>query len=164
MAGGVATIDRLVDAHGFIFLESAPHQCLIALFDGSLLGMRIEPGSQRILQVIPESLADQAGIQANQVVRRISYDDRFLDHASPDVPAEYVPSGILLLVDGRVHRWSPEELPRTALPVRPAQVISSLAALGLCLFLCGLSTYPLRDGTIMLLGFVSYAVLRFAFA
>jgi len=31
----------------------------------------------------------------------------------------------------------------------------------LCLSLCGLSMFVLRDGTVMMLGFAAYAILRF---
>ena len=131
------------------------------LFDGTLLGLEIEPTSRRIVRVQPGSLADEAHIKPGQVLRQMSSDDRSLEDAPRDIPAEYVRLGIVALVDDQIYRWSPEELPRRALPVRPTQIISSLSALGLCVLLCGLSVFRLRDGTIMWLGFAGYAVLRF---
>ena len=131
------------------------------MFDGTLLGLEIDPASRRILRVQPGSLADQADIKPGQTLQQVSLDDRTLKDAPRDIPAEYVRLGVVALVDDQIHRWSPEQLPGRAMPVRPTQVISSLAALGLCLLLCGLSVYQFREGTIMLLGFASYAILRF---
>ncbi|MCG8649070.1 MAG: prolipoprotein diacylglyceryl transferase, partial [Pirellulales bacterium] len=48
-----------------------------------------------------------------------------------------------------------------ALPVHPAQLISSVSSLLLCLGLCAAAYLPLRQGSVMLLGFAAYAVLRF---
>ena len=64
-------------------------------------------------------------------------------------------------IDGKRYRWGPDELPARALPVYPAQLISSVCALLLCIGLCGLSSQRLRDGAIMMLGFAGYAVMRF---
>ncbi len=45
--------------------------------------------------------------------------------------------------------------------MQPAQLISSVSSLGLCGVLCLASMYVRREGVIMMLGFASYAVLRF---
>ena len=132
------------------------------LFDGSLIGVDFDPATRHVKSVASGSLADRAKIQPSQTVQRIAYDPPSADQAAKDIPAEDVRPGIMALVDDRIHRWTPAQLPDRALPVRPAQIISSLAAFGLCLFLCGLSTYPLRTGTVMLLGFAGYSVLRYS--
>jgi phosphatidylglycerol:prolipoprotein diacylglycerol transferase len=84
-----------------------------------------------------------------------------LQLAPRDIPREEALPGVIATIDGKRYRWSPEELPKRALPVYPAQLISSVSGLLLCLVLLALSTWRFRDGTIMMLGFAGYAVLRF---
>jgi phosphatidylglycerol:prolipoprotein diacylglycerol transferase len=110
---------------------------------------------------MPGSLADKAGIQVGARLETLADDLTSLETASRAIPGEAAPLGVVATIDGRRYRWSPEELPPRALPVYPAQLISSIGALLLCLGLCGLSLWPLRDGMIMMIGFASYAVLRF---
>ena len=68
---------------------------------------------------------------------------------------------MIATIDGKRYRWSPEQLPDRALPVYAAQLLSSVSSLVLCLLLCGVSVFKYREGTVMMLGFAGYAVLRF---
>ncbi len=131
------------------------------LYDGQLLGFAYDSTTREIVNVRSGSLADEAGISVGQRLDQISNDQTRLAETSRAIPAEDVQTGVVVTVDGRRHRWSANELPMRALPVQPAQAISSVGALLLCLSLCALSLIPFRDGTIMMIGFASYAVLRF---
>jgi phosphatidylglycerol:prolipoprotein diacylglycerol transferase len=64
-------------------------------------------------------------------------------------------------IDGIRYGWPASQLPEVALPVRPAQIISSLSALGICLGLLALSPFCRRDGLLVVAGFAGYAVVRF---
>jgi phosphatidylglycerol:prolipoprotein diacylglycerol transferase len=68
---------------------------------------------------------------------------------------------VIATIDGKRYRWRPDELPTTALPVFAAQILSSLCSLLLCIGLCLIPASRFRDGTVMMLGFASYAILRF---
>ena len=81
--------------------------------------------------------------------------------APRELPEEEIIRGVVAEIDGRRYRWNPDELPKRALPVRPAQLISSFSSLTLCLLLCAVSPLFRRDGTVMMLGFAGYAVMRF---
>jgi phosphatidylglycerol:prolipoprotein diacylglycerol transferase len=126
---------------------------------GELLGLDVDPVSRKIRAVGQGTLADNAGIRPGGMVNEIAVDRTPREAAPRDIPAEDVRTGVIATIDGKRYRWSPDELPENALPVQPAQLISSFSALGLCLLLCLVSFH--RDGTVMMLGFAGYAVLRF---
>ncbi|MDA8745212.1 prolipoprotein diacylglyceryl transferase [Rubripirellula amarantea] len=128
---------------------------------GELLGFSYDEQTRAITSVKSSSLADQAGVKVGDQLNAIDYDYTPLEVAPRNVPAEDVQKGIALTVNARRIRWSPDELPPLALPVRAAQIISSLSALVMCVSLCWLSRLDFRTGTIMFLGFAAYAVLRF---
>ena len=128
---------------------------------GELLGFSYDSETRKITQVRPGSLAEQAGIQAGARLDELGSDYSSLDQAPRDLPAEDVQLGVFVTVDGRRIRWSPQELPSQSLPVRAAQIISSVSSLVLCVLLCGISLLRLRPGTVMFLGFAAYAILRF---
>lgn len=128
---------------------------------GELLGFSFDPKTRKILEVRSGSLAADAGIQAGARLDELGSDFSTLDQAARDMPAEDVQMGVFVTVDGRRIRWSPQVLPPRSLPVRAAQVISSVSSLVLCILLCGVSLLRLRTGTVMFLGFAAYAILRF---
>ena len=129
--------------------------------NGELMGFSYDESSRAITSVENDSLADKAGIHTGDRLNSIDYDFTPLETAPRDVPGEDVQKGIALTVNDRRIRWSPDELPDSALPVRAAQIISSLSSGVLCLGLCFLSRFDFRTGTIMLMGFAAYAILRF---
>ena len=128
---------------------------------GELLGFRYDEQTRQILSVEQGSLADQAGIQTGSTLEALGEDRTPLELASREIPREDARLGVVATIDGKRYRWSPDELPARALPVYPAQLISSVCALLLCFGLCSLPSERLRDGTIMMLGFAGYAVIRF---
>lgn len=131
------------------------------LQSGELLGLQINPETHRIQAVQPNSLANDAGIQIGSTVDHIRFDHSLAANTSSDIPAQNVRYGAEARIDGKTYRWSPSHLPDRALPVYAAQLLSSVSALALCLLLCGLSWFKLREGAVMMIGFASYAVLRF---
>ena len=128
---------------------------------GELLGFRFDPETRLITSISPAGLAERAGIKAGQKVDTLDRDYTPLATASRDIPAEDARTGVVATIDGRRYRWSPQELPKTALPVFAAQILSSVSSLVLCLGLCMIPVQRFREGTVMMLGFSSYAVLRF---
>ncbi len=128
---------------------------------GELLGFRYDAKTRRILAVEEGSLAEKAGIQVGSELESLADDLTAFELASREIPKEDALPGVVATIDGKRYRWGPDELPDRALPVYPAQLISSGSALLLCLVLCGLSLCRFRDGTIMMLGFAGYANLRF---
>ena len=128
---------------------------------GELLGFKFDETSRTITSVEPGSLADDAGIQPGARLDEMGPDFTTVLEGSDELPQEDVVAGVYVTVDGRRIRWSPQQLPPKSLPVRAAQIISSISSLILCLTLCGISLLPLRQGSVMFIGFAAYAVLRF---
>jgi phosphatidylglycerol:prolipoprotein diacylglycerol transferase len=129
---------------------------------GELIGFKYDAETRKIVEVRPDSLADQAGITVGSRLDELGPDYSSLDQAPRNLPLEDVQLGVYVTVDGRRTRWTPTELPDRALPVRAAQIISSGSSLVLCLALCAVSLFRLRTGSVMFIGFAAYAILRFA--
>lgn len=127
---------------------------------GDLVGIELSPTKETILAVQAGSLADQRGIRPGDQVDQFG-PVRSVELADPEKPAEETPLGLLAVVQGTEHYWSANDLPGRALPVRGTQVISAIGGLTLCVALCVLSRIAFRDGIIMLVGFIGYAILRF---
>jgi phosphatidylglycerol:prolipoprotein diacylglycerol transferase len=131
------------------------------LSSGELLGMNIDPETGRIRSVQSGSVAAELGIESGQTYQGGRADFQPLETADPALPQEQVLPGWILRVSGQTHVLGPEKLPARSLPVRAAQLISSLTGLALCLTLCAASLVFRRPGAIMFGGFASYAVVRF---
>ncbi|MAI31307.1 MAG: hypothetical protein CBE00_02635 [Planctomycetaceae bacterium TMED240] len=134
------------------------------LDSGELLGFAYDPDTRLITRITPGGLADRAGnIKVNQRIEVDHPTDDFrpLATASRDIPAEDARTGVVATIGGRRYVWSPNDLPETALPVFAAQILSSVSSLLLCLALCLIPAMRFREGTVMMLGFASYAILRF---
>ena len=128
---------------------------------GELLGFRFNEDSRKITEVSSGSLAEKAGVPIGGMLNGMGDDLSYLETASREIPSEQALPGLLVDIDGQRYRWSPDDLPSSALPVYPAQIISSLTGLTMCLLLCALSRIRLKDGMLMMVGFAAYAVLRF---
>lgn len=143
------------------------------LTEGELLGLAIEPTSTRsardgeiagrITHVHPDSPAARRGIQPGSIVNRIQLAPPPAETVRPQTPADDTSQlSAVAVVDGKPIVWHADELPPRALPVWPAQVISSVLGLMICGFLLLVSRYvPLREGALMAIGFITYAVGRF---
>jgi phosphatidylglycerol:prolipoprotein diacylglycerol transferase len=128
---------------------------------GELLGFRFDPETRLITSISPDGLAERAGIRTGQKLDTLAPDFTPLATASRDIPAEDARTGVIATIDGVRQRWAPSQLPATALPVFAAQILSSSTSLVLCICLCLIPATRFRDGTVMMLGFASYAILRF---
>lgn len=131
------------------------------LSTGELIGFQFDKESKQVTRVEGDSLAAKSGIRAGGTLQSMGNDLSYLAVASRELPAEQALPGFLIDIDGQRYRWSPEELPARALPVYPAQLISSLSGLCMCIFLCVLSSFSMKDGMLMMFGFSAYALLRF---
>ena len=131
------------------------------LANGELLGMNVDPKTGRIKSVVPDSIADELGITAGDVYESGDFDPSPFKTADPDLPAGDVQPGWVMEVSGKIHVLSPSELPKRALPVAPAQLISSLCSLVLCVALCFVARFLKPSGSLMFAGFMGYAVVRF---
>jgi phosphatidylglycerol:prolipoprotein diacylglycerol transferase len=130
------------------------------LASGELIGVQLSSSGRAVKTVVPDSLADQAGIKAGDTVDQLA-PRRWIEEADPARPAEDAPLGLIAVIDGKEYAWPASDLPTTANPVRPTQIMSSIGGLLLCLGLCLLSRFVHRSGIVMFVGFASYAVLRF---
>ncbi|MEO1614287.1 MAG: prolipoprotein diacylglyceryl transferase family protein [Planctomycetota bacterium] len=131
------------------------------LRSGELLGLEVNQPDGVILSVQPDSVGESRGVQPGEIYEGGRLDPRPLETADPDVPRGDVELGWVASVSGRPITFEPDQLPDRALPVRAAQLISSVTALVLCLSLCVLSRFVSRAGILMLIGFAAYAVIRF---
>jgi len=130
------------------------------LASGELVGMNLDSSLAKVESTEPESVSAVAGIKAGDRVSKLDV-VRSLEEADPLKPVEDVPLGLLVVVDGKEYYWAASQLPATANPVRPSQLLSSLGGLFLCLSLCFFSRFSYKNGVVMMVGFASYAVLRF---
>jgi len=130
------------------------------LATGDLLGLKMDAARSRVESVVPMSLAARSGIEEGDRITKFGT-VRSVEVADPAKPLEDAPLGVVAVIDGKEHYWSSSQLPLTANPVAPSQIISSIGALILSLGLCLFSRFTVRDGFVMLVGFASYAVLRF---
>jgi phosphatidylglycerol:prolipoprotein diacylglycerol transferase len=126
-----------------------------------LIGFTFDAETRTIDSVRQGSLAEQAGIEVGSKLQAFGDDLTPLETASRAIPREDALTGIVATIDGKRYRWSPDQLPARALPVYAAQLLSSFSSLVLCLGLCSLSHFRPREGTVMMLGFAGYAIVRF---
>ena len=130
------------------------------LASGELIGVKMDAAESVVETVIPDSLAANSGIKAGDKISKVDV-VLSVEESDPTQPAEDAPLGMVAVIDGKEHYWPASKLPPFANPVRPSQVLSSLGGLLLCLALCLFSRYSNRNGVTMMVGFASYAVLRF---
>lgn len=115
-----------------------------------------------IAHVAEGSLAAARGLRAGQEVEAVQLQRPRPEERDPTRPLQDTRDlGLAVQVEGQTYYWSAEELPARARPVWPAQIISSVSTLLICLGLLAASPFLRRDGMLVVLGFASYAVLRF---
>lgn len=131
------------------------------LFSGELIGFKIDAESRQVREVRAGSLAERSGIVVGELVGSIEPLPVDPSDAPPDVAREALQGGIRARIGGTVYRWDPSELPDRALPVRAAQILSSLSAAVMALLLLVVSRRNLEPGILMFSGFAGYAVVRF---
>jgi phosphatidylglycerol---prolipoprotein diacylglyceryl transferase len=144
------------------------------LMRGELLGLELDPPPRRdrfarpvpaeIVSVAEGSLAEERGIEPGQTLKSLRLTLPPPGESDPRLPAEDEPPGVSAIIDERIYQWTAAQLPPRALPVRPAQLLGSAAALLLCASLLLLSRSEAvwrRPGLLLALGFGGYAVIRF---
>ncbi|MCC9600607.1 prolipoprotein diacylglyceryl transferase [Stieleria sp. JC731] len=131
------------------------------LRSGELLGMQIDPQTGRIGEVVTGGIADDLGIESGQKFEYGQFDYPAKEDADLTIPEEEVVPGWVMVIDGKTYELPPDQLPTRSLPVRAAQLISSATGLTLCILLCILSRFISKPGVLMLVGFASYAIVRF---
>lgn len=131
------------------------------LRSGELVGLQIDPVRRVVISVRPGSLAERAGIRAGQRIDTIGTVAAIDDESDRDVAREAIRSAIQVRIEGDRFRWGPDELPGRALPVRAAQLWSSLSAAVMAGLLLVVSRWRWRPGVLMFAGFAGYAVVRF---
>ncbi len=130
------------------------------LSSGLLAGLSMDPQSKQVVAVGEGSVAAKSGITVGATVEKLT-SVRSVEEAKPTVPMEEAPLGLLAVIDGKEYYWPASALPARANPVAPTQILSSIGGLLLCISLCWLSRFVIKPGRVMLIGFASYAVLRF---
>ncbi|MGV3483690.1 MAG: prolipoprotein diacylglyceryl transferase family protein [Planctomycetaceae bacterium] len=130
------------------------------LDSGELLGIRLDRSRSTVEAVEPGSIAAASGIRPGDKISKLD-SVRSIEEADPARPMEDAPLGLVAVVNGKDFYWPASRFPERANPVRASQVISSVGGLVLCLALCLFSHFVHRPGMVMLVGFASYAVLRF---
>jgi phosphatidylglycerol---prolipoprotein diacylglyceryl transferase len=131
---------------------------------GTLLDMRVQEdargGNSVISEVSPGGLADRAGLKAGETIAGIELpnDEQFNRMRNgQDIPDAAV---TFQTADGRTASWQFGDLPRRSRPVYPVQLLSSVDAALICLFLW--AYYPLRrrDGEVFALLVTIYPLVR----
>jgi phosphatidylglycerol---prolipoprotein diacylglyceryl transferase len=130
------------------------------LDSGELVGLKVDEAKSKVESVVPDSLAARSGIKAGDAITGLKT-VRSNEEADASQPLEDAPLGLVAKIAGNEHYWPASQLPKTANPVRASQLISSLGGLILCLSLCLFSHFAKRPGMVMLVGFASYAIMRF---
>lgn len=156
---------RCEEAPWALHFPSGSPVYLEQLTRGDLIGITVQEGPAGQLQVQSVrrgSLADRAGIQAGEIVRGIQAMPAAAAAADDSLPADDQSRlSVQADIGGRLYRWSADELPQAALPVLPAQVISSIGALLIALMLIALTPAIKIDGLLATIGFAAYSVARF---
>ena len=142
--GGVCSDDAL----GLEFPSPSPPY-MAQLHDGILLGLELDE-SNRVKQVNPGSLAGNAGIRKGDMVQQIQIVKNQVVLSAGEPGREV-----------RNYPFEVDDLPQRSVPVYPSQLLSSINALLLCFFLCAVYPYRKRDGQVIALLLIFYAVSRF---
>jgi len=135
----------------------------VQLKSGRLLGIELAEHSNydeaRVNQVVPGSLADEAGIQPGSKVEEIQVSDAPFDPASdPAAPSKV---NAIVRLDKEMIGFSSEQLPARSLPVHPSQIYAAISAALLCWLIWCIQPLPSRDGMAFLIAVLLSAGSRF---
>jgi phosphatidylglycerol:prolipoprotein diacylglycerol transferase len=133
---------------------------------GKLLGIELAAKSGRdtllpatVAEVVPGSLAENAGIQSGSVIANIqSYRTPFDPQADPAAPPKLSAE---IEVDHSRISFSSAQLPARSLPVHPSQIYAAINAALLCWLIWCIQPWPRWDGMTFLIAILLYAVSRF---
>jgi len=134
------------------------------LEDGRLLDMIVQEvsadGNSVIQAVTPNGLADRQGLAKGDVIASVELPDE--DQLNRMRSGQAVPDAQLAIHtrDGRTAVWQFRELPERSQPVYPTQVLSSINAALICLFLWAYYPWRRRDGVVFALLITIYPLTR----
>jgi phosphatidylglycerol:prolipoprotein diacylglycerol transferase len=147
---------------GITFPQGSPPY-VDQLKKGTLLGMHTElqpDGTYLIRQVDAGGRADRSGLKAGDRIEQfvLPSDEAFnrMRHGENVQSAQLV----LQLTDGRRVEWEFGELPQRSAAVYPTQILSSINAALICLFLWAYYPFRKRDGEVTALLVSIYPVTR----
>jgi phosphatidylglycerol:prolipoprotein diacylglycerol transferase len=131
---------------------------------GSLVGMRVQEeassGNMVIREVFPGGLAERQGLTVGDVITGLELpsEEQFNRMRS----GEMVPGATVSIYtqSGHAATWQFGELPSRSHPVYPAQILSSVNAALICLFLWAYYPVRRRDGEVFGLLITIYPVTR----
>ncbi len=131
--------------------------------DGSLLDMRLEQQpdeSYLVKQVARGGRGDRAGLKTGDRISQIRFPDQTAFNRMRHGEEAHEAILLIELADGRRVSWQFGQLPQRTTPVYPTQILSSINAGLICLFLW--SYYPFRrhDGEVAALLVSIYPVTR----
>lgn len=139
------------------------------LRSGELVGLKIphldqSSGVGVIEDVAPQSLAELAGFKPGERVR-ISLQDERLRTREPQRDDHPKLMAVVESIEPSTNKkralWTADRLPERALPVYPAQIISFISGLSICVMLLTIADRVSPPGMLLSIGFATYAVLRF---
>ena len=149
-------------ALGVTFPQGSP-PFVDQLENGVLLGMQLEPqpdGTVRVSRVQPGGMGDRAGLKAGDTIEHMAFPHESAFHRLRHGEAVDDASLSVSLSDGRRAGWQFGELPRRSMPVYPVQILGSLDAALICLFLWSYYPFRRRDGEVMALMLSIYPATR----
>jgi phosphatidylglycerol:prolipoprotein diacylglycerol transferase len=157
--GGVCDNSSL----GITFPQGSP-PFIDQLERGWLVGMRThrDPVTDQmaVYEVTPNGLAAQQGLQVGDVITAVQLPDPGQFHRMRSGQTVADAEFSLRLKDGRRITWQFGQLPSRSQRVYPAQLISSITGILICLFLWSCYPFRRRDGEIFALLVTIYPVLR----
>jgi phosphatidylglycerol:prolipoprotein diacylglycerol transferase len=111
-------------------------------------------------EVTPGGLAEQRGLKAGDRITDIRLPDQEQFHRMRSGQTVADATISLRVNDDRLVTWEFGQLPRRSQPVYPAQILSSITAAWICLFLWAYYPFRRRDGEVFALLITIYPVLR----
>ena len=136
---------------------------------GLLVGMRLHEEKKadvnslvlwNVEEVTPGGMADAYGLKVGEQLTNLRLPDELQFHRMRS--GRSVPEATVAWrrADGRSVEWTFGQLPERSLPVYPVQLIASVNAALLCLFLWAYYPFRTRDGEVLALLLSTYPILR----
>jgi phosphatidylglycerol:prolipoprotein diacylglycerol transferase len=137
---------------------------MVQLESGKLLGIELaarqsNSDNATIANVVPGSLAAEAGIQPGSKLEKIQiFDTPFDPNDNPAAPRKVAAD---VRLDSSVIGFSSTKLPAKSLPVHPSQIYAAINAALLCWLIWCIQPLPRRDGMAFLIAILLSASSRF---
>jgi phosphatidylglycerol:prolipoprotein diacylglycerol transferase len=137
---------------------------MVQLDSGKLLGIELATRQSNsdeatIANVVPGSLAAEAGVQPGSKLKKIEvFNAPFDPNSDPAAPPKVVAD---VRLDSSVIGFSSTQLPAYSLPVHPSQIYAAINAALLCWLIWCIQPLPRRDGMAFLIAILLSASSRF---